>query len=204
LVVVPSSSLALVLLVVGGSGWAAWVAVRRPAASFAVRVLALVGWAALVVSIVFGGIPIQHALIDVLQSESATMRFDVQWTPMVTIIAAIQSGEQMKLMQVAANAVLLAPGGFLLATLVPNHARSARTMLRTGLAIAAALETTQFVANVAYGFLWKIVDVDDIILNTAGFAAGWSLAQAIRSACENTKRVGERHRTAASPGARLP
>lgn len=29
------------------------------------------------------------------------------------------------------------------------------------------------IANIAYGFLWKIVDVDDLILNAAGFWIAW-------------------------------
>lgn len=73
------------------------------------------------------------------------------------------------------NVVMTAPFGLLLPALVPGMRRPARTVAATAV-YSALIETSQLVVGlVAFGLLYRTVDVDDIILNTIGGAIGYGM-----------------------------
>lgn len=73
------------------------------------------------------------------------------------------------------NVVMTAPFGFLLPVLVPRLGTWPRAVGATA-AYSALIELSQLVVGlVAFGLLYRTVDVDDVILNTVGGAVGYGL-----------------------------
>ena len=93
----------------------------------------------------------------------------VQLTPFGTIdllSRGSQSGRQL-----GGNLLLLAPMG----VLVPIAWRAARPVWRTiawGLVVSVGIEVLQFLFGVLAGGFYRVVDVDDVILNVVGVAGG--------------------------------
>lgn len=104
---------------------------------------------------------------------------NVQLQPLRTIemlFRGSQSGRQL-----GGNLLLLAPMG----VLVPIAWRAARPFWRSvawGVAVSVAIEVLQFTIGVVAGEFYRVVDVDDVLLNVVGvvigrllFAFGWPL-----------------------------
>ena len=69
--------------------------------------------------------------------------------------------------QYAQNLILFVPLGFLLPPLWPEYESPARTAL-SGLVFSGAIEFAQL-------FCFRATDIDDLLMNTLGAAAGWAL-----------------------------
>lgn len=69
--------------------------------------------------------------------------------------------------QYAQNLILFVPLGFLLPLLWPEYESPARTAL-SGLVFSGAIEFAQL-------FCFRATDIDDLLMNTLGAAAGWAL-----------------------------
>ena len=76
---------------------------------------------------------------------------------------------------IAGNAALLAPLGFLLSLFWRYFGRAKRTIL-FGFGVSLSIELIQLIAG-------GVTSVDDLILNTAGAAAGFALAKLLLRAC---------------------
>ena len=76
---------------------------------------------------------------------------------------------------IAGNAALLAPLGFLLPLFWRYFERAKRTIL-FGFGVSLSIELIQLIAG-------GVTSVDDLILNTAGAAAGFALAKLVLRAC---------------------
>ena len=76
---------------------------------------------------------------------------------------------------IAGNAALLAPLGFLLPLFWRYFGRAKRTIL-FGFGVSLSIELIQLIAG-------GVTSVDDLILNTAGAAAGFALAKLLLRAC---------------------
>ena len=74
---------------------------------------------------------------------------------------------------IAGNAALLAPLGFLLPLFWRYFGRAKRTIL-FGFGVSLSIELIQLIAG-------GVTSVDDLILNTAGAAAGFALAKLLRA-----------------------
>lgn len=93
----------------------------------------------------------------------------VQLTPFATISLLFQGSQSAR--QLGGNLLLLAPMG----ALVPIAWRAARPFWRTiawGVLLSMAIEVLQFLFGVVAGEFYRVVDVDDVLLNTVGVAAG--------------------------------
>lgn len=76
---------------------------------------------------------------------------------------------------VLGNVVMTAPFGFLVAVLVPRLRSLPRATLATA-AYSVLIELSQLACGlVAFGLLYRTVDIDDVILNTVGGAVGYGL-----------------------------
>lgn len=76
---------------------------------------------------------------------------------------------------IAGNAALLAPLGFLLPLFWRYFGRAKRTIL-FGFGVSLSIELIQLIAG-------GVTSVDDLILNTAGAAAGFALAKLLLRTC---------------------
>lgn len=102
---------------------------------------------------------------------------NVQLVPFDTIDLLLNGSQSMR--QLGGNLLLLAPMG----VLVPVAWRAARSFGRTvawGVLVSVGIEVLQFGLGVLVGEFYRVVDVDDVLLNVAGvvlgrlvFAAGW-------------------------------
>lgn len=73
------------------------------------------------------------------------------------------------------NVAMTIPFGLLAPALAPRLRRAPRTILAAA-AYGALIELSQLVVGlVAFGLLYRTVDVDDVILNTVGGAVGYGL-----------------------------
>ena len=99
--------------------------------------------------------------------------------PFVTITAALARGLTAgTIVSVAGNVVVFVPVG-VLAPAAFTRCRSWACVLGLGLVVSLALETAQLAVSLAVGRPYRQADVDDLILNVAGTAAGfvlWRLA----------------------------
>jgi glycopeptide antibiotics resistance protein len=77
------------------------------------------------------------------------------------------------------NVALGGPFGFLLPFVVP--VLEWRRMVLRGLFFGAAIELLQLLIALLYGFAYRIIDVNDIILNFAGVMTGYALLRGIAS-----------------------
>ncbi len=94
---------------------------------------------------------------------------NVQLNPLGTIRLLIDGSQSLR--QLGGNLLLLAPMG----VLVPIAWRASRSWGRTmlwGVAASLAIEVLQYTFGVLAGQFYRVVDVDDVLLNVAGVAAG--------------------------------
>lgn len=94
---------------------------------------------------------------------------NAQLVPLRTISMLLRGSQSVR--QLGGNLLLLAPMG----VLVPVAWRSARPFLATvavGLATSLAIELLQLLVGSLVGELYRVVDVDDVLLNTLGVVAG--------------------------------
>lgn len=104
---------------------------------------------------------------------------NVQLVPLATISLLLRGSQSAR--QLGGNLLLLAPMGLL----VPIAWRAARPFWRTvawGVVVSVAIEVAQFAVGATAGEFYRVVDVDDVLLNVAGvvigrlvFAVGWSV-----------------------------
>jgi glycopeptide antibiotics resistance protein len=104
---------------------------------------------------------------------------NVQLEPLRTIGMLFRGSQSFR--QLGGNLLLLAPMG----VLVPVAWRAARPFWRTvawGVAVSVAIEVLQFSIGVLAGEFYRVVDVDDVLLNVLGvvvgrlvFGIGWPL-----------------------------
>lgn len=108
---------------------------------------------------------------------------NVQLEPFRTIGMLFRGSQSAR--QLGGNLLLLAPMG----VLVPIAWRAARGFWRTvawGVAMSVTIEVLQFTFGVLTGEFYRVVDVDDVLLNVAGvvlgrivFAVGWPVWRAL-------------------------
>lgn len=94
---------------------------------------------------------------------------NVQLVPFRTIRLLFAGSQEAR--QLGGNLLLLAPMGFL----VPIAWPAARPFLATvvvGLSTSMLIELLQFTFGVLVGEFYRVVDVDDVLLNTAGVVLG--------------------------------
>lgn len=158
------------LLLAAGLTWRELRGRRRPwVVLFRV---ALAGWTAVVIGLTLFPLPVFQSSIVVMREGSEGPPY-VNLMPFASVAAAVggQAGPQ-QLSFVIGNLVAFAPLGILVPLVAPRL-RYWWGVLGTGFLISLAIESTQWVGSLAYGFPWKSFDVDDLFLNSAGTLAGY-------------------------------
>lgn len=77
------------------------------------------------------------------------------------------------------NVALGVPFGFMLPFVVPVPGW--RRMALRGLLFGTAIELTQLIISLFYGFAYRVIDVNDVMLNFAGVMMGYALLRGIAS-----------------------
>jgi len=130
-------------------------------------VVALGLYLPLVVGVTLGGIPI-----------GGYGDFPEGWAwanliPFATISQQLGDGLASGIRQLAGNLLLLVPLGFLLPVANPRF-RQFRKTLVVAVIVSLGIEILQLTISAVVGFPYRVFDVDDLILNTAGAALGWA------------------------------
>ena len=99
----------------------------------------------------------------------------IPFADMIAIVSDQDSPGLGAVANIAGNAVLLAPLGFLLPLFWKYFDRAKRTIL-FGFGMSLSIELIQLVAG-------GVTSVDDLILNTVGAALGFALAKLLLRAC---------------------
>jgi len=73
------------------------------------------------------------------------------------------------------NVLVFVPLGPLLPLAAPRRCRSWRAILVTALAVTLTIELGQLTVSLALGFAYRVTELDDVLLNTAGAMLGWLL-----------------------------
>ncbi|WP_099203533.1 VanZ family protein [Miniphocaeibacter massiliensis] len=125
----------------------------------------------LLIDVVFFPIPYQSRLIEIYRLKTGLG--DIQnFVPFKIIISFIKDtsfGYALK--QIGGNFILLLPLGVFVSIIFENK-KSKRFMFLIGLGTTCAIELTQGLIGLIIGFQYRVVDIDDIILNTAGYVVG--------------------------------
>jgi glycopeptide antibiotics resistance protein len=109
-------------------------------------------------------IVLDRHLVHTMRVNGTTIAHGLNLVPLKGIALGSYSSSQ-----VAGNFVLGLPFG---SGLPFVGVRSGRKVLGLGLLFALGIEGTQFALNLAYGFAFRRVDINDVILNFAGVAVG--------------------------------
>jgi glycopeptide antibiotics resistance protein len=75
------------------------------------------------------------------------------------------------------NVVLGMPFGFIYPFVVT--VAGWRQMVRYGLIFGTSIELTQFAISLLYGFAYRVIDVNDVLLNFTGAVLGYALLRAV-------------------------
>lgn len=125
---------------------------------------------ALVVGVTLGPLPVDAGFEPGFTGESVEMNL----IPFTTIGRYFTEGvsQDLTTQQVGGNFLLLMPLGFLL-PIVSVRTRSFGRVLGVAVAVSVGIEFLQAIVIVTLGNAGRAIDVDDVILNTAGAALGW-------------------------------
>lgn len=141
-------------------------------------VAVFVAYLTAVAAVTFFPITFDTTFVDVMRA-NASVTQGINLVPFRDLI-----GEDLVLRQVVANILLGVPFGFGLPFLTSG---SSRHILLWGVVFAASIELIQLLMNLAYGFPYRLVDIDDFLLNLLGVVLG---LVAFRLLSAGYKRLG--------------
>ncbi len=123
--------------------------------------------------------PIYVDGLEYLRTEEAltgNLNAGHNFVPFASIVEILKNQTlSVALRQIGGNLVLMFPLGF--AMTVGGRSVKALKTVAVAVAVSFGIETIQLLGSQAYGFNWKSVDVDDVILNTAGALVGWTIGK---------------------------
>ncbi len=137
----------------------------------------------LLIKVVFFPVPYQKELI---QSYKETVSYgDIQnFIPFKMILSFIRNSSfTFALKQVGGNLILLFPLGVFVSIIAKN--KSNKTMFLIGLGTTVFIEITQGLIGLIIGFQYRVVDIDDVILNTIGYTIGLIVTKLLFRLCLN-------------------
>ena len=122
----------------------------------------------MLINVAFFPIPIQKEVISVLKETNSNAKA-VNITPFHSIIQTVKTNPsiELKLLQLIGNIVLILPITFYI-PLVYNRVNNLKKALILSIIIAILIEMMQFVIGRVIGYYYRIIDIDDIILNVFG------------------------------------
>ena len=129
---------------------------------------------ALLVKVAFFPIPYQKATIDVLREVGSGYAYN--FIPLSSIINIVANNSiQTALVQVGGNFLLLMPLGFYGALIFPQ--KKIQQLLVVILSFSLTIEIIQFILGMIIAYQYRVVDVDDVILNLLGGIVGIGLGK---------------------------
>ena len=146
------------------------VALARPSRVRTLVALAAIGHVTILASVAFFPIPVAPALAKVRDAGEMSW-IGLNLVPFATIGAAVGGGFTAETWIAILNLFVLLPAGVYLPILVPSL-RGPRAVVAVAIIGGVSVELIQLFVGLALGFLYRTVDIDDVILNTAGLAAG--------------------------------
>jgi len=152
----------------------AWltIAVRRRVGPWTALVgLVAIGHIAGVVAVTLFPLPVQP---EVIEEHRAAQLASNNFIPLASLIDALTAGGPRAVVsQSVGNFIMLIPFA-IYAPLMFRRLRSFPITLLAGIMFSLIVETTQLAISALLGFTYKIADIDDLILNTAGVAVGYA------------------------------
>lgn len=132
--------------------------------------LVAIGHVAGVVAVTLFPLPVQPEVID---EHRAMQLASNNFVPLASLINAVATGGYPAVIsQSLGNFVMLIPFG-VYAPLMFWRLRPFHMTMLAGLVFSLTVEATQLAISTVLGFTYKLADVDDVILNTAGVAVGY-------------------------------
>jgi len=175
----------------GYVAWLAWpplaalviylAARRRVGLWYALGVLALVTYALWIVSVAFFPMPAER-------SPGPWHWWGVSLVPFCNLVDSFEHLSPRALLhQHGGNFLLLVPFTLVGPVLWPRL-RAWKMALAIGLGASAVIELLQFCLSLIVGGFYRLVDIDDVILNTAGALAGYGLFVGGRAVFRRARR----------------
>ncbi len=123
-----------------------------------------------VVALVLFPLPVQASLIAKRTAEHLQ---DNNLVPLVHLVAFAQGDTSIwDTTQLIGNLLVLAPAAVWLPLLSPRY-RTAGRVIAAGMAMSLAIELSQLAVSTILGYTYRVADVDDVIVNTAGVALAY-------------------------------
>ncbi len=121
-------------------------------------------------SLTLAPIPVDGTLIGELRQEVSVQH---NLVPLRTL-GLVLSGQSfsVQLREIGGNLALLFPLGLLVPALFPKL-RGWRATMGVVFGVSLGIELLQWLGSLGLGFVWKTLDVDDLLLNTISGALGW-------------------------------
>jgi glycopeptide antibiotics resistance protein len=178
-VLTPATIIAIVWLV---------VVVRRRLGVWSAAVgLVAIGHIAGVVAVTLFPLPVQA---EVIEEHRAMQLASNNLVPLASLINALATGGYPAVIsQSLGNFIMLVPFG-VYAPLLFRRLRPFHMTMLAGLALSLTVEAAQLAISTALGFTYKLADIDDVILNTAGVAIGYLGFLLVRLVFEEEAAVG--------------
>lgn len=159
------------------------VVVRRGLGPWTAAVgLVAIGHIAGVAAVTLFPLPVQA---EVIEEHRAMQLASNNFVPLASLINAVATGGYPAVIsQSLGNFIMLIPFG-IYAPLMFRRLRPIHMTMLAGLAFSLTVEATQLAISTVLGFTYKLADIDDVILNTAGVAVGYVGFQLIRLVFED-------------------
>lgn len=123
-----------------------------------------------VVALVLFPLPVQTSLIAERAAEHLQ---DNNLVPLVHLVAFAQGDTSIwDTKELIGNLLVLAPAAVWLPLLSPR-CRTAGRVIAAGMAMSLAIELSQLAVSTILGYTYRVADVDDVIVNTAGVALAY-------------------------------
>lgn len=136
----------------------------------------------LFIGVTFFPIPIQKEVIAILKTTSGNY-INYNIIPFHSILQTLRTNPSEKsiLIQIMGNIILIMPITFYI-SLVNNRIKNIGNTIALVLFISILIELFQFIIGTIVGYYYRIIDIDDIILNTFGGILGYLFAMLIKRA----------------------
>lgn len=183
-------SLAIVAILVPRAGWGRTLVA-----------LALLGHVLVLANVALFPIPIDPAAIAAVRSAgvASSANGGLNLVPLATIGRAVVGDASPIAAQIAVlNVFVLTPAGVYLPVLF-RSLRDWRALVPLTIVGGLSIEAAQLAISSVLGFLYRTIDIDDVLLNAIGIAVGWLAVRTAFRPASVRSRV-ETHRGVRSPG----
>lgn len=134
-------------------------------------ILALISmYITLLIAVTLFPLPISKNLIELRRLDVVSTNNFIPFQSIYDLITNTNISTMLR--NIVGNVLLLVPFGFLIPMLF-KKLRNLKNIFIASLLFSFMIETTQFLISIILGFNYKIVDVDDVILNVMGGLIGY-------------------------------